>query len=98
MTSAFLFDMLYSDNTTARTIPALLGYGAFMAALLGTFKFTGGSLFGYKKDPEVDEFERREALRTTYRKPMEQTLAELGEGRGAIIPLTPMKLIAGEFF
>lgn len=40
-------------------------------------------MFGHKKNTDIDEFERREQLRKTYRIPAEQTLAELGEGRGA---------------
>ncbi|KAL4921634.1 hypothetical protein BDW62DRAFT_208220 [Aspergillus aurantiobrunneus] len=66
----------------ARTFPALLGYGAALATAMGVFEYTGGSLLGRKKDPNVDEFERREQLRTQWRTPGEQTLAELGEGRG----------------
>ncbi len=51
---------------------------------MGAFEYTGGSLFGYKKDRDVDEFERREQLRTQWRTSGEQTLAELGEGRGTL--------------
>lgn len=61
----------------------MFGYGATLAALLGTLEYTGGTLLGSKKrDPNVDEFERREKVRTAYRTPAEQTFAELGEGRG----------------
>ncbi|RDW60419.1 uncharacterized protein DSM5745_10877 [Aspergillus mulundensis] len=70
----------------ARTFPALLGYGAALATAMGGFEYTGGSLFGKRRDPNVDEFERREKLRTQWRTPGEQTLAELGEGRGIYGP------------
>lgn len=59
-----------------------MGYGFALAALLGTFEYTGGSLSGYNKDPNEDEFERRERLRKNYRSKGEETIAELGEGRG----------------
>lgn len=72
----------YSDSCAARTFPALLGYGAALATAMGTFEYTGGSLWGYKKNADIDEFERREQLRKSYRTSGEQTLAELGEGRG----------------
>lgn len=50
---------------------------------MGIFEYTGGSLWGYNtRDPNVDEFERSEKLRKTYRSPAEQTVQELGEGRG----------------
>ncbi|KAB8236114.1 uncharacterized protein BDW43DRAFT_267505 [Aspergillus alliaceus] len=70
----------------ARTFPALLGYGAALATFMGAFEYTGGTLYGYKKNPEIDEFERREQLRKAYRTSGEQTLAELGEGRGLYGP------------
>jgi hypothetical protein len=67
------------------TTPAVLGFGALAAVVLGTYDYTGGALTGFKKDPEVDEFERKEYLRKNRRRPIEQTVAELGEGRGMII-------------
>ncbi|KAL2829017.1 Tim17/Tim22/Tim23/Pmp24 family-domain-containing protein [Aspergillus cavernicola] len=67
----------------ARTFPAILGYGAALATAMGAFEYTGGTLYGNnRKDPDVDEFERRQQLRTQWRTSGEQTLAELGEGRG----------------
>lgn len=63
-------------------MPAVLGYGSLLAVLLGTFEYTGGSLSGFQKDPNVDEFERKTALRKNYRRPIEETIDELGEGRG----------------
>lgn len=63
-------------------MPRILGYGAFAAVVLAAYDYTGGSLMGYKKDPEVDEYERKEKLRLNRRRPMEETIAELGEGRG----------------
>ncbi|PLB50247.1 NADH-ubiquinone oxidoreductase [Aspergillus steynii IBT 23096] len=70
----------------ARTFPALLGYGAALATGMGAFEFTGGSLWGYQKDRSVDEFERRTQLRKQFRTSGEQTVAELGEGRGIYAP------------
>ncbi|PYH89923.1 NADH-ubiquinone oxidoreductase [Aspergillus ellipticus CBS 707.79] len=70
----------------ARTFPAILGYGTALAVFTGAFEYTGGSLFGYKKNTDIDEFDRRTKIRTTYRIPAEQTFAELGEGRGIYAP------------
>ncbi|KAI9813535.1 MAG: hypothetical protein M1832_006266 [Thelocarpon impressellum] len=69
-----------------RTIPAVLGYGAGFAVILGTFDYTGGVLTGYSRDPEVDEFERKQQLRKNRRRPIQETLEELGEGRGIYGP------------
>ncbi|KAI9860158.1 MAG: hypothetical protein M1813_006268 [Trichoglossum hirsutum] len=65
-----------------RSIPAVLGYGAGLAVLMGTFDYTGGKLEGYSKDPDVDEFDRKEYLRKNRRRPIQETIEELGEGRG----------------
>ncbi|KAF3490498.1 NADH-ubiquinone oxidoreductase subunit [Arthroderma uncinatum] len=66
----------------ARTFPAVIGYGVALATVLGTFEFTGGSLRGKEIDRTVDEYDRRTALRKNFRSPGEETIAELGEGRG----------------
>ncbi|PKY07377.1 NADH-ubiquinone oxidoreductase [Aspergillus campestris IBT 28561] len=70
----------------ARSFPALLGYGAALAASMGAFEFTGGSLWGYNRGNTEDEFDRRQQLRTAYRTSGEETVAQLGEGRGVYGP------------
>jgi hypothetical protein len=69
---------------TVGTTPAVLGFGALTAVVLGAYDYTGGALTGYKKDPEMDEFERKEALRKNRRRPIQETISELGEGRGKL--------------
>jgi len=69
-----------------RTLPAVLGYGAGLAILLGTYDYTGGALTGYTRDPDVDEYDRKEQLRKNRRRPIQETLGELGEGRGIYGP------------
>ncbi|KAH8595212.1 hypothetical protein B0O99DRAFT_161760 [Bisporella sp. PMI_857] len=68
------------------TTPRVLGYGVLVATIMGAFDYTGGALTGYKKDPNVDEFERKQELRKNRRRPIEETLSELGEGRGIYPP------------
>ncbi|KAI9825185.1 MAG: hypothetical protein M1819_000590 [Sarea resinae] len=69
-----------------RTFPAVLGYGAGAAVLLGVFDYTGGVLTGYTRDPEVDEFDRKEYMRKNRRRPIQETIEDLGEGRGIYAP------------
>ncbi|KAL9027045.1 MAG: hypothetical protein Q9196_004377 [Gyalolechia fulgens] len=64
-----------------RSFPAVLGFGAVLAIIQGTHEYTGGKLSGYERDPSVDEYERKEQLRRNRRRPIEETLQELGEGR-----------------
>ena len=49
---------------------------------MGGFDYAGGKLTGSHADPEVDNFERKQRLRTERRRPIQETLEELGEGRG----------------
>ncbi|KAK0725438.1 hypothetical protein B0H67DRAFT_598690 [Lasiosphaeris hirsuta] len=62
-------------------MPRVLGYGAFAAIVSSAFYYTGNSLMGRGKDPELDNFERAERVRLNRRRPVEETLAEVGEGR-----------------
>lgn len=71
-----------TDEAVVRTIPAVLGLGAGLAVLQGVFTYTGGTFSGYNKGPSVDEFDRKEQLRKNRRRPIQETLDELGEGRG----------------
>jgi hypothetical protein len=66
------------------TTPAVLGMGTLAAVILGAYDYTGGGLTGYKKNHEMDEFERKELLRKNRRRPIEETISELGEGRGMV--------------
>ncbi|TVY49210.1 NADH-ubiquinone oxidoreductase 21.3 kDa subunit [Lachnellula occidentalis] len=68
------------------TTPSVMGFGAMTAVIMGTYDYTGAALTGYKKDKEVDEFERKQFLRKNRRVPIEQTVGELGEGRGIYPP------------
>lgn len=73
--------MLTKPKTTAGRIPAILGYGAIMSVTSAVFEYTGGRIQGAGRNPDVDEFERKEMLRKRYRRPVEETIAEIGEGR-----------------
>ncbi|KAK0625226.1 hypothetical protein B0T17DRAFT_492354 [Bombardia bombarda] len=62
-------------------MPPILGWGTVTAVILSAYDYTGGTLRGARRDPEVDEYERKEKLRLNRRRPVEETLAEVGEGR-----------------
>ncbi|KAK0721535.1 Tim17/Tim22/Tim23/Pmp24 family-domain-containing protein [Apiosordaria backusii] len=70
----------------AGRIPAILGYGALMSVTSAVFEYTGGRIQGTGRDPNVDEYERKEMLRKRYRRPVEETIAEIGEGRSIRLP------------
>nr|POF25086.1 nadh-ubiquinone oxidoreductase 21.3 kda subunit [Quercus suber] len=69
-----------------RSMPGVFGYGTALAAILGAFSFTGGKLSGSNKDRDHDEVARKMAMRKNRRRPLEETVHELGEGRGVYAP------------
>jgi hypothetical protein len=61
-------------------MPVVMGLGAFVSAIQGTFSLFGNRIDSFKE--EEDEFQRKEIMRRTTRVPIEQTISEIGEGRG----------------
>ena len=63
----------------------MLGSAAVAGVTLGVFELTGARLRGWTDRPEEEEFERKIRLRANRRRPMEETIAEIGEGRGELL-------------
>ncbi|KAI0458934.1 hypothetical protein F5B21DRAFT_499996 [Xylaria acuta] len=64
-------------------MPRILGFGAAFSIVMTAFDYTGGSLRGTRTEvPGMDEYERKEYLRRNRRRPIEETIAAVGEGRG----------------
>lgn len=72
-------------------MPRIFGLGLGFAVIMGVADFTGGSLKG-NKDRSVDEYARKEALRMNRRRPIEETIAEVGEGRCELFICLPFYL------
>ncbi|EME77968.1 uncharacterized protein MYCFIDRAFT_33688 [Pseudocercospora fijiensis CIRAD86] len=70
----------------SRSLAASLGYGAGFAVILAAFNYTGGRFMGTRLDDGVDEVSRKEYMRKNRRRPIEETINELGEGRGIYGP------------
>lgn len=68
-------------NVIVRRLPVCMALGALVGGVQGTFHLMGNRLDSFYH--EEDEFERKEKIRRTTRTPVEQTISELGEGRGA---------------
>lgn len=68
------------DVVIVGRMPVIFGLGAGLAVVSATLKFTGGSLAG-SRDPNVDHYAQKVAMRENRRRPIEETLAEVGEGR-----------------
>ncbi|KIW00894.1 uncharacterized protein PV09_07646 [Verruconis gallopava] len=68
------------------SFPAFFGYGSALASLLFIFDYTGSRWSVHSRDPDVDEVARKEMIRKNRRRPIAETIAELGEGRGIEAP------------
>ena len=73
---------LTSFPRVAKRMPVVMGMGAAVGLTQGLFTLFGGRLGSFKE--ESDEFERKEIIRRTTRIPVEQTIQEVGEGRGML--------------
>lgn len=70
----------------AGRIPRIIGLGAVFSIVMSVFEYTGGSLYGPRSEfYGMDEYERKEHIRLTRRRPMAETIAEIGEGRGTLL-------------
>ncbi|TDZ53295.1 NADH-ubiquinone oxidoreductase 21.3 kDa subunit [Colletotrichum trifolii] len=67
---------------TTKKMPVVLGLGAGFAAWQGVLSVTGGRLRGWTDRLDEDDFDTRIAMRENKRRPIEETIAEIGEGRG----------------
>jgi len=72
---------------TKRSMPAVLGNGFALGAVLGIVSYTGGNVFGApSNDLDDDPGMRKEELRKRFRRPINETINEIGEGRGIYGP------------
>ncbi len=76
--------MLTSSFQIAGRMPHILGLGAAFSIVMSTFEYTGASLRGSRRAEilEMEEYDRKEYLRKNRRRPIEETIANIGEGRG----------------
>ncbi|KAI9738362.1 MAG: hypothetical protein M1834_008865 [Cirrosporium novae-zelandiae] len=68
-----------------RTIPAVMGYGAGLAVVMGAVEYTGNTL-GTNKTQDEDDYAKKMKMRMNRRRPIQETLDAIGEGRGIMGP------------
>ncbi|PVI06944.1 hypothetical protein DM02DRAFT_513559 [Periconia macrospinosa] len=69
-----------------RSMPFVLGAGVCGSTVMAAYRYTNG-LKGYDvEETDEDEVERKENLRKQRRRPLQETLDQLGEGRGIYGP------------
>ncbi|KAH5635247.1 hypothetical protein HBI51_170450 [Parastagonospora nodorum] len=68
-----------------RSLPFMLGAGAATSVAMTAFRYTNGWR-GATAETDEEEVERREAAKKLRRRPLSETIEQLGEGRGIYAP------------
>ncbi len=71
-----------ADVVPERTVPSVLGNGVLLAVALAGAQYSGGAIFSQRSDPEEDAFVKKEEIRRRFRRPANEMINEIGEGRG----------------
>ena len=60
-----------------------MGNALMFGAVLGMMAFTGGTIFGQRStEPDMDKAAYKEEMRRRHRRPINELVNEIGEGRG----------------
>ena len=81
------FSVLFPEpelTTPGGSIPLVLGAGAAFGVGMAAFKHTEGLTGRAMKEDDEDEVARKEEMRKMRRRPLQETLEQLGEGRGML--------------
>lgn len=68
---------------TGRSLPFMLGAGAAVSTVMTAYRYTSG-FRGDSGATDEEEVERRENLKKMRRRPLSETIEQLGEGRGTL--------------
>lgn len=71
----------------------MLGAGALFSVSMTAFRYTSGIRGTASGELDDEEIERREAMKKMRRRPLSETLEQLGEGRGKHDPALPMSVL-----
>lgn len=64
-----------------RTFPAVVGTGLFAGTVMATVAYGGGQVYATGETPE-ERLARKEEHRRRFRRPYQEMVNEIGEGRG----------------
>ena len=63
-------------------MPSVLGSAAVLGVALAGAQYTGGAFSQRALDPDEDRFAKKEEIRKRFRRPVNELINEIGEGRG----------------
>jgi hypothetical protein len=74
--------LCYWSDWADRAMPSVLGNGVLLGVALAGAQYTGGAVFSQRSDPDEDKFTMKEEVRRRFRRPVNEMINEIGEGRG----------------
>ncbi|RMZ91870.1 hypothetical protein DV736_g912, partial [Chaetothyriales sp. CBS 134916] len=88
------WDQVYGGATAGfllglrnRSMASALGTSLMFGSVMGVVAYTGGSIFGARaNEPQANNVEYKEELRRRSRRPINELVNEIGEGRGIYAP------------
>ena len=63
-------------------MPSAMGNALMFGAVLGVMAFTGGTISQQSTEPDMDKAAYKEEMRRRHRRPINELVNEIGEGRG----------------
>lgn len=73
-----------TNEVSERSLPFMLGAGMCFGTGMAAFRYTAGLRGTSSGEVDEEEVERREAMKKLRRRPLSETLEQLGEGRGKL--------------
>lgn len=61
---------------------SVVGCGVLLAVTLAAAQYTGNGMLNDTTDPERDRLREKMEIRNRFRRPLSETINEIGEGRG----------------
>lgn len=72
------------QHCTGRTIPSVLGNGLAVGVILAATHVAGANFIAAPPEGTEDSMLTKEEIRRRFRRPIQETINEIGEGRGML--------------
>ena len=77
---------------TERSMAAVIGSGAAASVLMAVAFYTSQSYISSQQEAEEQKFVRKDEIRKRFRRPLNETVNEIGEGRGKCLTVIACRI------
>ena len=78
-------------HVSERTMTAVIGNGMAMAAIIAVMAYTADTIVRTPDEAQAERQARKEEVRKRFRRPINELVNEVGEGRGTPSSLGPLR-------